>query len=378
MKLELRGGLHVPLAVICAALAGAVGCRDSDPSFADQNEEASVTTQDSGTLIARIKYLEGHSEPVRAVGISPDGEYLVSVGDDSQVIVRSVHNLEEKDVFKPREGGLRCLAFTQNGRYVLSAGNLADFSRDKDIDGFVRIDLKEQKDDFIEVPAEGTILRMTLTNQGKHLVFFCASNELVTLDIDRGRIDKAARLFGGFTEATAISSDSRHFAVTSQNEVNMQATEPYRLTVMKDDGSVTLSYDFDNAREYIDAGIYFPTNDELILCLPNGRLVKWQWSKQQERWETLGTPISIMKGRFSSIGSGVNNNTVWLARDRTLFSMNKDTGEIHKEIEITVGEGKGGIPADPIECLTLLKDQKLLVAGLSDGRLALIPVGDSD
>ena len=80
-----------------------------------------------------------------------------------------------------------CLTFSQDGKYVLASGNLADFSRTTDIDGIIRIDLKARKHDFIELPVRGTTSQMTLTNKDNLVVYFCASNELLTFDIGQGR-----------------------------------------------------------------------------------------------------------------------------------------------------------------------------------------------
>lgn len=47
---------------------------------------------------AEVIYLEGHAEPVRDVGVSPDGKWLVSVGDDSRLIVRPTDDLQRRAV----------------------------------------------------------------------------------------------------------------------------------------------------------------------------------------------------------------------------------------------------------------------------------------
>ena len=147
---------------------------------------------------------------------------------------------------------------------------------------------------------------------------------------------------------------------------------------MKRDGTVTLSYEFANATEYNGAQIYFPTNESLVLCLPTGKMLRWQWNSQQDHWESLDEEIQIVNGPFSTIGPGLDNHEVWLARGRTLFAINTRTGRVSQEVELSVGEQKGEIVADPIECVTVVKDRKLLVAALWDGRLALVPINSDD
>ena len=82
---------------------------------------------------ADVTYLDGHTEPVREIGVSPNGDWLVSVGNDGRLIVRPMDDLQQSNVFQPREGGLMCLAFTQAGDRVYAAGNLADFGRTSEL-----------------------------------------------------------------------------------------------------------------------------------------------------------------------------------------------------------------------------------------------------
>ena len=89
------------LLVIGIAIAGSIGCSESSPSNSGHTKEETRASPSSDAAKSEIVYLDGHSEPVRAVGISPDGSYLVSVGDDSRVIVRSARNPQQKEVFKP-------------------------------------------------------------------------------------------------------------------------------------------------------------------------------------------------------------------------------------------------------------------------------------
>ncbi len=321
-----------------------------------------------------LTYLDGHAEPVRDVGVSPDGKTLVSVGDDGRVIVRPTDDLQAQHLFAPREGGLRCLTFSQDGKYVLAAGNLADFSRTTEIDGAVRVSLKELTQDFIELPVRGTVLQMTLIEND--LVYFSASKELLTFDIGLQRVTQSADYFGGFTGVTAISPRSRHFAVTSQNEVNRRSAEPCRLTVMEQDGTSTLSYELANALEYRGAQICFTTDERLTLALPGGTLLRWDWAEDSKRWESVGEPLPIPEGPFSAIVSGGDGEIIWLARNRTIIAIDGQTGETRQQTDIATRIRLGSIFATPVECLSVLTEPPLVVGGLSDGRLVLLPIAE--
>jgi WD40 repeat protein len=322
---------------------------------------------------AEPKYLDGHAEPVREIGITRDGKWLVSVGDDSRVIVRPTEDLTRSSVTQPRAGGLRCLAFSRDGQHVYAAGNLADFGRKTEIDGAIRVSLRDGKTDgFVEFPVRGTIQRMALVDDTQ-IVYLCASHELLSLDIGTKSLSKKARIYGGFAGTTAISPEGHHFAVTSQNERNRQSAEPCRLTVLTADGKETLSYQFANQKEYRGAVVTFPTHDQLVLCLPTGKLLRWTWSKEKT-WRTEDKPLTTATGPFSSIASSKEGALLWLARDRTLIAIDSKTGTAGQQTDLQIGERSGKSLAAPIGCMAILEKSSLAVVGLQDGRLALVPI----
>lgn len=268
-----------------------------------------------------------------------------------------------------------CLTFSQDGHHVYAAGNLADFGRTTQIDGAIRVSLKEGRaDGFVEFPLSGTVLRMTIVNDDTWVIYFSASKELLTLDIRAREFARRTRIYGGFLEATAISPESHHFAVTSQNERNRQSAEPCRLTVFTRGGKQTLSYQFSDEKKYRGAVLCFPTDEQLVLFLPTGKILKWTLAKDRQRWEVQGEPLATVNGPFSAIESSSEAGVIWLARDRTLLAIDSKTGEVRQETDLDVGEPTGNILAEPIECLALLGNRSMVVAGLQDGRLALVPI----
>jgi len=268
-----------------------------------------------------------------------------------------------------------CLAFSQDGQHVYAAGNLADFGRTTELDGAIRVSLKDGRaDGFVEFPVIGTIKKMTIVNNDARFIYFSASKELLTLDIGAKEFARRTRVYGGFMKSTAISPKSRHFAVTSQNERNRQSAEPCRLTAFTQDGKQTLSYEFSGEKEYRGAVMCFPTDEQLVLCLPTGKMLKWKYAQDRQRWEAQGEPLTTVNGPFSAIASSNEVRVLWLAQDRTLLEIDAKSGEVNQKIDLEIGKRSGRSQSEPIECLTLIDKPSLVVAGLQDGRIALVPI----
>jgi hypothetical protein len=307
------------------------------------------------------------------VGVAPDGKWLVSVGDDARVIVRPTDNLQQSTTAQPREGGLMCLAFSKSGQHVYAAGNLADFGRTTEMDGAIRVALESgTADGFVEFPVEGTIERMALVNDDTRFIYFCASNELLTLKVGAKNFARRSRIYGGFTDATAISSDGQHFAVTSQNERNNMDAEPRRLTVLTANGVQTLSYTFPSKREFAGAQICFVTDETLVLCMASGKLLRWTWEPNSRKWNADGELTVSEAGPYSAIAA--QGAEIHLARDRTLLTIDAKSGAVRQKVELQVGDNSGGIASDPVECLKTIETQSIIIAGLQDGRLAVVPL----
>jgi hypothetical protein len=271
------------------------------------------------------------------------------------------------------------LTFSDDKQFVYAAGDLADFGRTTDVDGAIRVVLKSGRPDgFVEFPVTGTIKQMTIVKHDTRFVYFSASNELLTFDIGNQKLTKRIRVYGGFIEATAISPEALHFAITSQNELDGQSVMPCRLSVFARNGIETLSYEFSGENEYRGAVMCFPTDEDLILCLPTGKMLKWAWSMREQRWKSSGAPIAIVKGPFSAIHSSISTNMIFLARKRSLLVIDAKSGKIRLHTDLDVRERAGEIFAEPIECLAFLNKRSLIVAGLNDGRLALVPIPEAD
>ena len=69
---------------------------------------------------------DGHAKVAVAVAVSPDGRFLATGGGDGAIIVRRTDNMFNAVKITPHafhsRGGVLALRFTNDSRYLLSAG----------------------------------------------------------------------------------------------------------------------------------------------------------------------------------------------------------------------------------------------------------------
>ena len=118
--------------------------------------EASGIHPAGQTLVLRNQTLERHSAPVLALAYAPDGQSLVSAGQDSKICVWTPHNTlnPQTTAWSAHSGGVLALAYSPDGALLASGGrderihiwdgaNLAATEKSplatlKDCDGVVR------------------------------------------------------------------------------------------------------------------------------------------------------------------------------------------------------------------------------------------------
>lgn len=70
--------------------------------------------------LQELQIFRGHSDLVRAVAFSKDGNYILSGGDDKTLRLWTVKNGQELKIFTD-DSDILAVAFSQDGRYVISA-----------------------------------------------------------------------------------------------------------------------------------------------------------------------------------------------------------------------------------------------------------------
>jgi WD40 repeat protein len=86
------------------------------------SNDLSLRVWDLGRGVEERTFL-GHSDWIRAVAISADGRFAASAGDDQTIRVWDLDAGVEHAVIEARAGRLRAVAITANGRHVIAAGD---------------------------------------------------------------------------------------------------------------------------------------------------------------------------------------------------------------------------------------------------------------
>jgi hypothetical protein len=122
------------------------------PGIRSQNKWASGTHIDSSTLEqgqndrhskrrSHTVFQAGHKAAVRSAAFSPDGKYIVSVGDDETLRLWETHTGREIRVFVGHVAAVTSVAFSPDGRFVVSGSEdmtlrLWDVTNGKEIKRF--------------------------------------------------------------------------------------------------------------------------------------------------------------------------------------------------------------------------------------------------
>src|SRR5262245_57111152 len=67
--------------------------------------------------------LQGHTGPVNAVGVSPDGKRVVAAGDDKTISIWDIGSGKELMRLKGHAAGIDAVAFSPDGKRVASASS---------------------------------------------------------------------------------------------------------------------------------------------------------------------------------------------------------------------------------------------------------------
>jgi WD40 repeat protein len=163
----------------------------------------------NGQELARVT----HSRGINSLAFSPNSQFLASGSDDSATSIWQIPTGREVSRFAPQEGSVRSIAFSPNGRHVLSnSGRTAwlwEFDSQEALSGF---DSGDRVGLLAFSPGEGRFLVWT-TNKGPAFVW------------DRVARTRPKKIPSGSGEQLALSRDGPLFAniaLESGNTINIR------------------------------------------------------------------------------------------------------------------------------------------------------------
>lgn len=212
------------------------------------------------------------------------------------------------------------------------------------------------------------------------LAAIVGERELVVFDLNGKRLaaspiypnpGKRNGRVGGF----AASSDGKFVAITSSNEVVKagisKPASPCQLTIFNNEAVETLTWQFEDIQDFLNAQPVFSNAETLVLCLPTGKLLKWDLQADGKTWKPSEKQVRIPPGRFLAAAPGKSGHTIWLAEDREIVMRNIDSGEVVASAHIDPGQHLGDYYSTPIMGIAPIPNTDLIAAAMWDGRVAV-------
>jgi eukaryotic-like serine/threonine-protein kinase len=165
--------------------------------------------------------LKGHREAVRDVAFSPDGRWLVTTGDnpDNSVRVWDVASRETVRILDKHTDGVLSAAFSRDGR-TLATGDISGFVYLWDTDGWECVG---------ELPHKVKVYGLAFSKDGSRLACGCVDNSIRLWDV--ARREQVAELHGhdDYVHSVAFSPDGKQLVSASGDKtVRVWDTVPAR------------------------------------------------------------------------------------------------------------------------------------------------------
>jgi predicted Ser/Thr protein kinase len=342
---------------------------------------------------ANVTYLAGHKTVVVDAAVSGDGKTLASADEQGFLLVRPLDGsgtpwvIDRYTTNPYNRKPVHRLAPTQDGKRFLVSGNLVS-------PAIAVVPFAGGAEEQVFAPTQGTISQLFSTDDDAVIAY--GRGDVVSFyDVKNRKEARSARLFAGpfagAWRAFAVSPDRKHFVVTWCTMINMSSTEPYMMTIANSAGDVLLSWQFPQNRDWTFGQPIFTAHDELVLCLPDGVMHRWNFA--HGKWTEAKTTTKSPSGWFYHSAASTDGTTIYLATGATtsktaddgtkydvavapyyVLAVAPESGELLWKQELKVGAkaSEANFTADPINALVALPGSDRVVAALWDGNLAIV------
>ena len=148
-----------------------------------------------------IRTLEGHTNRVNAVAVTPDGRHVVSGSDDKTLRVWDLATGETKTTLKGHSNRVNAVAVTADGRHVVSGSD----------DKTLRVwDLATGKTKTTLKGHTRSVYAVAVTPDGRHVVSGSDDKTLRVWDLAMGKTKTKLKGHSNRVNAVAVTPDGRH------------------------------------------------------------------------------------------------------------------------------------------------------------------------
>jgi hypothetical protein len=150
----------------------------------------------------RLVTLEGHSDPVAALTVTPDGALAVSGSSDKSVRVWSLARCQCVRTFPGLPFRVRAVAATPCGRYVVAASANPDITK---TEGSLHVwDLQEGE--CVRTLDAGPVIALSLTRDGRFIVVGSTRKAIQVWDLAQGEVVASYQVARG-VRSCAVAPD---------------------------------------------------------------------------------------------------------------------------------------------------------------------------
>lgn len=343
-----------------------------------------------GVGAAEIESLDGHHRGILQMRVSPDGKTLATVAGDGQILLRSTDQLATPHVLKREadetrnESGYQTFCFTRDSRFLLATGGIENLQALSD--QIEKFDLQENSRVVSSYSLLGSVHHLNLIGEETEIAYLSAG-KLLNWNVEQNRFARKVALQSPYTSVCVSPKSSLYAFHEHAERKSMEGkftlrtpTDPCRIVIREPSGKVVLEALLPASSEFSNTLLHFVSDDRLLACRDSGEIRQWVRTEDDPHWKpdeskTTALAIDPTSPPATAVCMGETDDICWLARGEHLIAVDLRTGKSIANHKLEVGEPADQLyHAGPISALVALRPQQRLVAGLWNGKLAVVPL----